>query len=138
MGKNFTQNVNKTFHVGVINFHHISPISLIKSYGFYFPVGEIFAKKNYPHTEISMLTLHLMPRKSILRLKYIMLTSIMEDIALVLSVMTYNSSLHRSRAATWIGISLCSQPMDTTEGLAYDRPDFLSTDNKFLSTDGKL
>ena len=27
------------------NFHDISPISLIKSYGFYFPVGEIFAKK---------------------------------------------------------------------------------------------
>ena len=27
------------------NFHDISPISLLKSYGFYFPVGEVFAKK---------------------------------------------------------------------------------------------
>ena len=27
------------------NFHDISPISLIKSYGFYFRAGEIFAKK---------------------------------------------------------------------------------------------
>ena len=26
------------------NFHDISPISLIKPYGFYFPAGEIFAK----------------------------------------------------------------------------------------------
>ena len=26
------------------NFHDISPISLIKSYGFYFPAGEIFSK----------------------------------------------------------------------------------------------
>ena len=27
------------------NFHDVSPISLIKSYGFYFPAGEIFANK---------------------------------------------------------------------------------------------
>ena len=43
-GGKFPENVGKTFQVGVI-FHDISPISLIKSYGFYFPVGEIFAKK---------------------------------------------------------------------------------------------
>ena len=28
-----------------VNFHNVSSISLIKSYGFYFPVGEIFVKK---------------------------------------------------------------------------------------------
>ena len=41
------------------NFHDISPISFIKSYGFYFPVGEIFAKK-----VISRKTRKLPPREN--------------------------------------------------------------------------
>ena len=43
-GGKFCEHVGKTFHVGG-NFHDISHISLIKSYGFYFPTGEIFTKK---------------------------------------------------------------------------------------------
>ena len=45
------------------NFHDITPISLKKSYGFYFYVGEIFAKKaisqkreNYPYPKMSTFT----------------------------------------------------------------------------------
>ena len=45
------------------NYHDISPISFIKSYGCYFRVGVIFAKKaksqtcqNYPNAKISTFT----------------------------------------------------------------------------------
>ena len=41
------------------NFHDISSISFIKSYGFYFPAGEIFAKK-----VISRKTRKLPPREN--------------------------------------------------------------------------
>ena len=44
-GGKFCENVGKTFHVGVIFTIFILPFSLIKSYGFYFHAGEIFAKK---------------------------------------------------------------------------------------------
>ena len=42
------------------NFHDISSISLIKSYGFFFPTGEIFAKK-----AISRKTRKLPPRENV-------------------------------------------------------------------------
>ena len=44
LGGKFHEKVGKNFHMGE-NFQDISPISLIKSFGFYFPMGEILAKK---------------------------------------------------------------------------------------------
>ena len=48
------------------NFHDITHISLIKSYGFYFHMGEIFAKnaislkrENYLHAKISTFTVYI-------------------------------------------------------------------------------
>ena len=43
-GGKFCKNAVKIFHMGG-NFHDTSHISLIKSYGVYFRVGEIFAEK---------------------------------------------------------------------------------------------
>ena len=56
-GGKFREIVGKTFHLGVI--HDTTPISLIKSYGFYFCVGEVFAKN-----AISRKTRKLPPREN--------------------------------------------------------------------------
>ena len=44
-GEKFRENVGKTFHMGVIFMILLLIISFIKSYGFYFRVGVIFAKE---------------------------------------------------------------------------------------------
>ena len=43
-GGKFRENVDKTFHIGEI-FTITTPISFIKTYGFNFRMGVIFAKK---------------------------------------------------------------------------------------------
>ena len=67
LGENFAKMLSRRFTWG--NFHDTSQISLIKSYGVYLCVGEIFVKrqyrekrKNYPRAKISTFTVF---RKSV-------------------------------------------------------------------------